>query len=381
MPSDQDRLVTPKTALAKKPSPQRSPLVAFLSKCMAAFVGIAVIGYLFDLDADAVMDSLKSAVVPESSTPAPFKPRISAPATRAINTEDHPSGCQLVTTKPVEFTKKLVYRWVDAQGVTHYSDKMPLDQQTDITLDRIIERRHAFSVEVKSFNASTPAYLQDRISQSARRIYAFMAEPLRPEDIRKSEITVNLIGDRDRFLNAYGLLKPGQRAPNGFYTTRTHEAYVHAQGSPDQVQATAIHEASHLILTTLYQHTPLWLNEGFAEYFEILPISAINRAYQPKTAWVHALRSEGLIPFDTLFKITPERWRSMRPEVTYANAWAVVYFLMQTNQGRTVLKNILKEIKANPCKPVSSTALLHAGYRHGLSGLRADMIRWLRGFN
>lgn len=375
MPFQDERLLDPPSA-----SPQSifrgSLLIITLSACV--LIVISVIFYLLYANENLEVIFVESVDMPINSN-TPQREHEAAPATIRQSIEKHSNSCNLVATKPIREKKKAVYRWVDEKGITHFSDSLPSINQTDIKLDRVITRRDAFSVEVKNLNASIPPYLKDRVSQSAKRIYEFLSVPLKPDEIKKSEIVVNLLGNHTAFINAYGLLNVGRKAPEGFYTTRTNEAYVHAKGSPERVQAIAIHEASHLILTTLYQRTPLWLNEGLAEYFEVLPTSAINTKYQPKPEWIRSLRRDGLMPFELLFNVTPERWRSMKPEVSYANAWAVVYFLMQTPERKDVLRTLLRSIKDNPCTPISSLKTMEAVYRGGLRALRADIIEWLKG--
>ena len=381
MPTHQDRPVAAPTA---NPFGARSRALGWLAASAAiGMLAAAIAGFIY-VGADAAVYPFGERTPrPTPAVPIPLQGQDAparAPArVTARRAERHDDECQLVAPPPVALSRQAVYRWVDSQGTTHFADRAPdPGQGVSATLDRVITKREPFSIEVRGDKARVPALLHDRIHQSARRIYQVLAAPLTPAEIRKAEIRINLIADRRTFLDAYGQQQPGQLTPHGFYTSATHQAYVLIEGSPAQIQATAIHESAHLILTTLYQRTPLWLNEGLAEYFEVLPTSVIHNQYQPNPEWLNSLRRHGPLPLERLFAITPEQWRAMPPERSYANAWALVYFLMNSDAGRTALQQLLRAIKATPCAPLSSAAVLNAAYPGGLARLRDDWRRWLR---
>ncbi|MEH6473582.1 MAG: DUF4124 domain-containing protein [Halopseudomonas sp.] len=314
---------------------------------------------------------------PQDQPAAPLSPSGSNRVRRSL--DDHSQSCQLVATKPVETVTTKVYRWKDADGVWHFSDRAPTAAQNAVepTLDRVIHQQKTFSISVDASRAAIPPFLQDRIHRASQALYAFLTTPLQADQIRQADITVHLIGDSEKFLSAYGQLKQGQKMPSGFYTSKTNEAFLLVGRNPKQTQAIAIHETSHVIMAALYQRTPLWLNEGVAEYFEVLPSSVIDNRYQPKPEWIHALRQQGVMPLRSLLTLTGEQWKLMPPERSYANAWGLVYHLMQSQHGRQTLFELLKRVKATPCQPVSSLALIDQHYPGGIDQLQQELSRWL----
>lgn len=292
--------------------------------------------------------------------------------------EGHEISCQLVSTRPVETLTKNVYRWVDADGITHFADKQPADASiVKPTLDRVLQQEKKFSIAVKSRDAHIPPFLQDRIYAVSEKMYQFLSKPLEPSQIRQADIKVHLIKDEAVFLNAYGLWKPGQINPSGFYTSRTNEAFVLAKGSADSIQTTALHETAHVIMAALYQRTPTWLNEGIAEYYEVQPTSVFHSDPQPKPEWIRTLRRDGLISFQALFSIDGEQWQRMPPDKSYANAWVVVYYLMQSEAGKQALGRLLATVKANPCTEISSYEVLNRSYPGGVLRLEQQVKAWL----
>src|SRR5262245_28549438 len=58
----------------------------------------------------------------------------------------------------------------------------------------------------------------------------------------------------------------------GFYSHRDREAVVSGKSDRAQVRSTAVHESSHAILMDRAPHSPNWLNEGLAEYFNLIEV-------------------------------------------------------------------------------------------------------------
>jgi len=63
------------------------------------------------------------------------------------------------------------------------------------------------------------------------------------------------------------------------------------------------HEYLHLIVNLNYQHFPLWLNEGFADFFGCATLSAKDgKLGQPSSSELYVLQQSKLLPLDLLFK-------------------------------------------------------------------------------
>lgn len=299
------------------------------------------------------------------------------------HTENHQIQCNLVATEPVRTRIKKVYRWQDDNGQWHYSDRQPQTGSTKskVELDRVIRHTEQFSIQIETERSGVPAYLQDKIRRAATTLYQFLSAPLTPQQIRLSNIQVTLIGEQQLFsrhfnavIQASGQQIKSNRLPAGFYSSRNNQAYVlTANRSPQQVQQTAIHESAHVIMAALYQQTPVWLNEGIAEFFEVSPESVIHTGYQPKPEWVEALKRSGSLPLSQLFGLSSAQWWAMKARHSYASAWVTVFQLMSSAEGKQALVRLLEQIKAQPCQPIDSLQLIDRYYPGGSGQLQREI--------
>lgn len=99
---------------------------------------------------------------------------------------------------------------------------------------------------------------------------------------------------------------------------------------------TPYHELIHTLLATGHARTPLWIEEGLAEYFsnaDIFP-SAI-RAGAPIHEHIETLRRRTLMPLADLFAVKRETDAYNLPSgqaVFYAESWAAVDWLLRTDR-------------------------------------------------
>jgi hypothetical protein len=114
------------------------------------------------------------------------------------------------------------------------------------------------------------------------------------------------------------------------------------------VMRTLRHEAFHQFQDyRLNDRLPVWLNEGFAEYFERAVVTeagrvSLGRAALPSVLHVRQMvRDDAYIRFDRFFDISSKAWRrNMRRDMgegtknQYVQAWSLVYFFMHGDDGR-----------------------------------------------
>jgi hypothetical protein len=81
-----------------------------------------------------------------------------------------------------------------------------------------------------------------------------------------------------------------------------------------------------------YQHFPLWLNEGFADFFGCATLSAKDgKLGQPSSSELYVLQQSKLLPLDLLFKVdhqSPYYNEANKTNIFYAESWALVHYLM-----------------------------------------------------
>ncbi len=163
-----------------------------------------------------------------------------------------------------------------------------------------------------------------------------LARPNRP--------TIKVFGRRDRYDSAVpaplrstlGCFSYGKNLMMSFKGDRTR----------DDVLRTLSHEGFHQFLyDRIGGDMPMWLNEGFAEYFAEaerdgdgfqtgqIPAARL-RAVQS------AVRSGTFIPLDALFPMNRSKWAAnVRDDarmtgLQYDQAWSLIHFLMHAGEGR-----------------------------------------------
>jgi tetratricopeptide (TPR) repeat protein len=102
------------------------------------------------------------------------------------------------------------------------------------------------------------------------------------------------------------------------------------------------HEYVHLIVNLNYQHFPIWLNEGFADFLGSATLTAKGGKLGQPSSWdLDLLQQSKLLPLETLFKVdyqSPYYNEANKTTIFYAESWALVHYLMldpekQNNQA------------------------------------------------
>jgi hypothetical protein len=192
------------------------------------------------------------------------------------------------------------------------------------------------------------------------------------------DVTERLARHMDGICEEYGRLLSGLKARRSgrrlqLYLFRSHEAYLStlrlrfeadAEGTAgmsfrdgseitlaawqgdrtvEQLERVLRHEGFHQYREIFFPSMPPWVNEGLAELFEAavvlddgILLGEVDAA-QLETLR-DAARRNGLIPFDRFFVMDPDEWQDHvnegRGALHYAQAWAVVHFLVYGEGGR-----------------------------------------------
>jgi tetratricopeptide (TPR) repeat protein len=92
------------------------------------------------------------------------------------------------------------------------------------------------------------------------------------------------------------------------------------------------HEYVHLIVNLNYQHFPIWLNEGFADFFGCATLTGKGgKLGQASASYLDILQRSKLLPLETLFKVdqqSPHYNEAKKTTIFYAESWALVHYLM-----------------------------------------------------
>ena len=128
-------------------------------------------------------------------------------------------------------------------------------------------------------------------------------------------------------------LAKGQLALGGLFLRAPDKNYILLRlDTQDEHPFAAIyHEYTHLQFSDALEWMPLWLNEGFAEFFQDTEIRDGDALVGvPSVDDILYLRQNRLLPLATLFKVdanSPYYHEEQKGSVFYAESWALTHYL------------------------------------------------------
>ncbi|QYJ87841.1 DUF1570 domain-containing protein [Shewanella mesophila] len=293
------------------------------------------------------------------------------------------ANCDMLTVaqgKKAQQQHNNIYRWVDDNGLTHYSDSTAMISESDLT--QYTQPSYNFELKINSTLSYPPAFYRDKIRFTLKQIDKTYRRYL--PNAALQPITVNLILAGN--LKAYDKLKAkfgnGVGASQGFYSSKHNVAVVWYK-EESQAYTTAIHEAVHVMNAGQFGQTPRWFNEGVAEYFEssrfLSSINQDSRYPLIKANGRSNVKSDNRyshMALDSLLDATHVDWQGTQQASLYYHAHAFITFLMTYPTAVPTFKKLINEYSAQRCKPKSSITVLRQ-YPGGITQLNMDWKRWL----
>jgi Flp pilus assembly protein TadD len=147
------------------------------------------------------------------------------------------------------------------------------------------------------------------------------------------------------------------KSVGGFFTATPESNYIvlPIENRGFDIYDVIYHEYFHYVMSKNLKNSPLWLNEGLAEYYSTFEINDEGNKFKlglPIGRRVAELRERTFIPLDTLFAVnhkSPEYNERNKVGVFYAQSWALVHFLIQGNerQRRTQFNTFINYLAAD----------------------------------
>ncbi len=172
-------------------------------------------------------------------------------------------------------------------------------------------------------------------------------------DVPKNfQIKFQLFGDRSDYIK-YRDEKSSSNSAVGYYSLRRKETVIRKRCDCCFIK-TVYHEASHAIMHEHLWH-PKWLQEGIAEYFEMMEVDddkgVIGFSPDRNRACQEWLQEGQLMPLADFFSLSKSQFKKQESKMR-TFAWSFVYFLMSSEKGQSILKNIIWEMnQATGAKP------------------------------
>ena len=144
---------------------------------------------------------------------------------------------------------------------------------------------------------------------------------------------------------------------------------------------TIIHEGHHYIIGSAFASVPLWINEGLSEYIETATAEGFDvvvARHDGNLRRVNLLREAGKLPkLRDYLALSSRQWQRLdRPPLNWprAMAWSLVYFLMDSEEGKAVLGSLIKQLASGNG---DAATFLERSYPGGLAQLEADWLDFL----
>ncbi|WP_028292489.1 DUF4124 domain-containing protein [Oceanobacter kriegii] len=270
--------------------------------------------------------------------------------------------------------KQSVYRWVDEQGRVHFDDKPRTANAEDLS-DRYASQRK-LHLDIEFADAAPDLTLQRKFEREAELMYRIVTNLLPAEQVRPVTLSLVVYANHGAFRAA---TRQHQLPPAviGIYTPAENRIHLGRQVRDSATLALARHEMTHALLANLVGATPVWLNEGLAEYAERLQFH-MNAARVPMTAAsLQRLKQlqQRQPDWSGYLQQPPHRFYAAGISA-YARAFGMVYFLNESPQGQQFLRRVFATVAAQPCEPDAATLALYQ-YPNGLKALSSDFDQWL----
>jgi len=281
--------------------------------------------------------------------------------------EMDPSRC-LAQTGRERAALAPVYRWIDADGRVHYADAPPRGEGTDVK--RIVQNDvPPVEVAVRAMGLHLPLHAQSRAIADAVGIGKVLSDVLGVDTGGGLRVEVLLVaGDAD-----FRRLTGTDGGFAGVYQPARRRIVVQQQLNEERTLAVMRHEISHALIHEWVGRLPTALNEGLAEYFEAYEVRGLG-GHVDVGRFASRLKAalptqEVSIALHQLLSIDGEQFYGHRSDVHYSRALALVTTLMDSEEGRTFMSELLAAQRRQACVPINAQEMVARRWRGGLDGL------------
>ena len=254
-----------------------------------------------------------------------------------------------------------IYTWTDSQGVVHFTDEKP--NFAVATYDS------GFKAPLDYFDLTLntpklPSSFNQALRIKLNTVFKVYGQIIGVHALKKVKLNLTVLPTRGSYEVAIKQRGGDPRNSVGMYFHASNSAFIEYRNTQNAM-STAVHEAVHAINKAVLGYTPRWLNEGFAEYFEITKNHMQTGIVEPNTSWtINNKLAKGVFNISRLIG-SEESWKQNNTSKLYASSWATIYFLMDSSQGRILLKNIMLAEQESPCnklQPKQLKNMLHSQF-------------------
>ena len=252
-----------------------------------------------------------------------------------------------------------IFTWTDSDGVPHFSDKKP-DFAVATYDTGFIEPLDYFDLTLNTPNL--PSSFNQELRIKLNTVFKVYGQIIGVHALKKVKLNLTVLPTRGTYEAAIKQRSADPTNTAGMYFHASNSAFIHYDNAHSAMR-TAVHEAVHAINKAVLGYTPRWFNEGFAEYFELTKNNMQTAIVEPNSSWTKNNNiTKSVFLIDSLVGLD-DSWKKSDTSKLYASSWAAIYFLMDTQAGRSLLKNIMLAEQEFLCNKLSEKQLKTMMYK------------------
>ena len=166
----------------------------------------------------------------------------------------------------------------------------------------------------------------------------------------------------------------------GYFQPGDDVNYIAIPLEPGEPLYAVFHEYVHGYIQDNMPNTPLWLNEGLADFYSTVSMGNGEAAIgAPISSYIRLLRSSELLPLNTLLSVgnaSAHYHDRDKRGIFYAESWALVHYLMLGNNGqrRAQVARYLSLLSAG----VSAEASFNTAFQTSLTAVEKELSDYIR---
>lgn len=287
--------------------------------------------------------------------------------------------CLKTKTRSInEVEKTSIYRWTDKNGQVHFSDSQPKKKSSVEVTERYASKKQYFRMQLQSPEHGLPTLLGEQLQRDVNAIYGYLSDRMEQKHLRQVDLNLKVFNTSAGFEHYRQKHAPSLKSIAGFYTAINNEAVVMQQHNDKQTRSIARHEATHVINAGLFGHSPIWFNEGLAEYFEGYTYAELKNNITPVKRYYlrhlsSLMNSQQLLSLTEYLQLSGAEWRARDPKTMYGMAWSIIYLLQGHQEGEQLTNRLMAKMAENPCFTVDAVSFWQKNYPGGLAAFES---RW-----
>jgi hypothetical protein len=272
-----------------------------------------------------------------------------------------------------------IHRWVDASGITHYSDQAPA---ANVSNHRVLEVTGLppVKIEASGYDVNLPPDVERRAVVDALAVQRAFHDVLGIDAPSDMTMRIVFVGDAGAYQKLIGDTAPPGSA--GAYVPDRQTIYVRVQPDDEAAFSVLRHEITHALIHEEIGNLTISLNEGLAEYFRRYRAAGmggeIDLAADRRALSAAAPNGDGTDALVELLAFSGPDFYAADRERRYLEAYGLVAVLMRGGDATLALRELLVRQRAEPCVPVPAERVIEAKYPGGLTALARDWAAFLR---